>query len=143
MKGLIVQVLFRYEDPKKIIGRAWIGQACIPVWIMSSFSSLLCFQSFQFGIYMSQTSLMLKPTMEGWQDRELDAKTSYLMDNVKYTSRGTLLQLSWLEQFYTFLILGLGVFWLIFLPALGIYYTIRTRHTVRATLQDDQLSNSS
>ena len=88
---------------------------------------------------MSQTSLMLKPTMEGWQDRELDAKTSYLMDNVKYTSRGALLQLSCLEQFYTFLILGLGVFWLIFLPALGIYYTIRTRQTVRATSQDDKI----
>ena len=77
--------------------------------------------------------------MEGWQDRELDAKTSYLMDNVKYTSRGALLQLSCLEQFYTFLILGLGVFWLIFLPALGIYYTIRTRHTVRATSLDDKI----
>jgi len=89
-------VLFRYEDPTKVVGRCWIGLACIP-----------------FGLYMSQTSLMLTPTMEGWQDRELDAKTSYLMDNVKYTSR------------------GLGVFWLIFLPALGIYYTIRTRHTVR------------
>ena len=88
---------------------------------------------------MSQTSLMLKPTMEGWQDRELDAKTSYLMDNVKYTSRGALLQLSCLEQFHTFLILGLGVFWLIFLPALGIYYTIRTRHTVRATSLDDKI----
>ena len=25
------QVIFRYEDPKKIIGRAWIGLACIPV----------------------------------------------------------------------------------------------------------------
>ena len=100
--GSKIQVLFRYEDPKKIIGRAWIGLACIPVWIMSSFSSLLCFQSFQFGIYMSQTSLMLKPTMEGWQDRELDAKTSYLMDNVKYTSRGTLLQLSCVEHIDTF-----------------------------------------
>ena len=44
---------------------------------------------FQFGLYMSQTSLMLTPTMESWQDREFDAKTSYLMDNVKYTSRGT------------------------------------------------------
>ena len=29
---------------------------------------------------------------------------------------------------------GLGVFWLIFLPALGIYYTIRTRHTVTKPL---------
>ena len=39
--GSKFQVLFRYEDPKKIIGRAWIGLACIPVWIMSSFSSVM------------------------------------------------------------------------------------------------------
>ena len=31
--GSKIQVLFRYEDPKKIIGRAWIGLACIPVWV--------------------------------------------------------------------------------------------------------------
>ena len=85
------QVLFRYEDPMRIVGRCWIGLACIPVW-SSSFPHhcyLLPILPFQFGLYMSQTSLMLTPTMEGWQDRELDAKTSYLMDNVKYTSRGT------------------------------------------------------
>jgi len=89
-------VIFRYEDPKKIIGRAWIGLACIP-----------------FGLYMSQTSLMLKPTLEGWQDREFDSRTSYLMGNIQAVSK------------------GLGVFWLIFLPVLGIYYFNRTRHTVR------------
>ena len=32
MRWLIVQVLFRYEDPKKIVVRCWIGLACIPVW---------------------------------------------------------------------------------------------------------------
>lgn len=79
---------------------------------------------------MSQTSLMLTPTMEGWQDRELDAKTSYLMDNVKYTSRGTFCPF-FLLHYYIISLSGLGVFWLLFLPALGIYYTIRTRHTVR------------
>merc|ERR1712020_808100 len=85
-------VLFRYEDPKKIIGRAWIGLACIP-----------------FGMYMSQTSLMLTPTMESWQDRELDAKTSYLMDNVKYTSRGTFRPLNWFPRLSHFFLRSWGL----------------------------------
>ena len=75
---------------------------------------------------------MLTPTMEGWQDRELDAKTSYLMDNVKYTSRGAILIV--VCHYFIWFFTGLGVFWLLFLPALGIYYTIRTRHTVRHLL---------
>ena len=29
---IFFQVLFRYEDPTKIVGRCWIGLACIPVW---------------------------------------------------------------------------------------------------------------
>ena len=89
MRGLIVQVLFRYEDPKKIVVRCWIGLACIPVRFSFIIVAITNVSFFQFGLYMSQTSLMLTPTMESWQDREFDAKTSYLMDNVKYTSRGT------------------------------------------------------
>ena len=64
---------------------------------------------FQFGLYMSQTSLMLTPTMEGWQDRELDAKTSYLMDNVKYTSRGTFCLLNLFEPLLNFFLRSRGL----------------------------------
>ena len=73
--------------------REVLGWACLySSWVTIISSSLFWpMFHFQFGLYMSQTSLMLTPTMEGWQDRELDAKTSYLMDNVKYTSRGTIL----------------------------------------------------
>ena len=70
---------------------------------------------FQFGLYMSQTSLMLTPTMESWQDRELDAKTSYLMDNVKYTSRGTFCLFDWFPPLLHFFLRSWGL--LAYFPA--------------------------
>ena len=82
------QVIFRYEDPKKIIGRAWIGLACIPVCQIIHPLKHIAHTFYQFGLYMSQTSLMLKPTLEGWQDREFDSRTSYLMGNIQAVSKG-------------------------------------------------------
>ena len=83
--------LFRCFSDMRILQRLWWGAGLgSPVFRFASQLPLLPSPMFpfQFGLYMSQTSLMLTPTMESWQDRELDAKTSYLMDNVKYTSRG-------------------------------------------------------
>jgi len=89
-------VLFRYEAVAKVVNRWRVALLCTPL-----------------GLYMGGMALDLRGLMEGWEARVEDARTKYLMNNVKWTSR------------------GLGVFWLMFLPGLSIYYTQRTLYTVR------------
>ena len=113
-EGRLSRCFFDTRIPRRLWWGAGLGSPVFRFGLqLSSFPSSMSL--FQFGLYMSQTSLMLTPTMESWQDRELDAKTSYLMDNVKYTSRGTFCLFDWSPPLLHFFLRSWGL--LAYFPA--------------------------